>query len=269
MCGDGLVEREHACNHRTVTALTDQIAQVFKIVGALFGSANNDPPTRTARQHHDLTHLRQSRLDANEAATGIQHLQATLDAPVASHIKNHVETLFQLSEVLAFVVDHADGTERTYLIEVSAAAHTSDLATHDAGQLNRGHADVARGSVDQNRLACNKTGPFEKGKRRTATKRKSGSVLERQMPGLVSDGASGGDAQVLGVSAHSETTDAENRIAWQEAFCVVPPSVDHAREYCPENRISGTSPAQRQPAQCTKAFRHVHAAYATVAGCDG
>lgn len=46
---DGLIEGKHACDDGAVTALTNQLTQVFKLVGSLFGGANNQASARTAR----------------------------------------------------------------------------------------------------------------------------------------------------------------------------------------------------------------------------
>lgn len=46
---DGLIQREHACDDGPVTPLTNQLTEVFKMVGSLFGGANNQASARTAR----------------------------------------------------------------------------------------------------------------------------------------------------------------------------------------------------------------------------
>ena len=86
------------------------------------------------------------------AAPGEQVLEL-VEAVVAEHVEDRVETLVEVDELRLGVIDDSIGTELGDEVYVSVTAHRGDLSAQDLGDLYGEDPNAARGAVDQDVLA--------------------------------------------------------------------------------------------------------------------
>src|SRR5262249_51144851 len=91
--------------------------------------------------------------DDHDPAVGLQRAPHGVPRVSASYVDDQVVPLVLACEVLAGVVEHAIGAERTRLLDVASAADGGHVRAEGLRDLDGEGSDAARGAVDEHALA--------------------------------------------------------------------------------------------------------------------